>query len=365
MTEPNEQDAESGKLHTGYDLESGFLARVREWTDLLPWLRLGRTLRVTGSPVMVGMVALTFIVWWNVQVRLFGTTKIEGIGYQSSPQVVEWIVTRTTQLIPISAFDLNAREISWSSRWLAIVWALLVWTPVILYLLRQGALLTAGRELVGLELGVRRSIRLTPTSLLIAFVPLACVLVFGLMILVAGWLARWIEGIAFLEAPLALLIVIIAIPCGLLGFGAFIAVPLGWAALANEKDPDALDALSRGYEYLYRRPLQVAWYAFLSTLILLIITAITALIAEVAVWFVIAMLNAAGTENSFAERVLGILVFYPIVVGLTLFWALVGGVYLLLRYDAGEQEIEDLWQPFPKPTPPLPQLPQSVGAADE
>ncbi len=363
MIDPNAQDADSGEFHTGYDLESGLLARFREWTDLFPWLRLGRTLRVAGSPLMVGLVALTFILWWSVQVWIVQQMpEAAGFGYRNAPPIVESLLAYTSQWIPISAFSWDQGEIDFVTASAVIVWGLLVWTPIVLYLLRQGALLTAGRELVGLELGLRRAIRLTPIGWLIALVPLACVLVFGLMILVAGWLARLIAGISFLEAPLALLVVIIAIPAGLLGFGAYIAIPLGWAALANEKDPDALDALSRGYEYLYRRPLKVAWYAFLSTLILLIITAITASIAEVASWVVIAVLGAAGTEAGFADRVIGMLAFYPLVVGMALFWALVGGVYLLLRYDAGQQEIEDLWQPSPKPEPPLPQLPQSVGA---
>ena len=64
-------------------------------------------------------------------------------------------------------------------------------------------------------------------------------------------------GSSGLEFVLALVAAAIALPCGILAFGANVAVPLSWAALTNERDPDPLDSLSRGYEYLFRRPLRL------------------------------------------------------------------------------------------------------------
>ena len=49
--------------------------------------------------------------------------------------------------------------------------------------------------------------------------------------------------------------------------------------------------------------------------------------------------------------------YLPVVVLLTAIWSLLGGVYLLLRYDAGGQEVEDLWQADVYPEPPLPSIP--------
>ena len=94
------------------------------------------------------------------------------------------------------------------------------------------------------------------------FVPLACVLVV-MAVANTGHLVgsaefdseRWTT--LFGTAAIAALL---AIPCGVLVFGANFAVPLGWAAMAVEREPDPLDALSRGYEYLYRRPLQLVMY---------------------------------------------------------------------------------------------------------
>ena len=53
-------------------LKRGFSARVREWNDVFPWLRLGRTLRIAASPPLVLLMAVVFSIWW------FGETLILG-----------------------------------------------------------------------------------------------------------------------------------------------------------------------------------------------------------------------------------------------------------------------------------------------
>jgi hypothetical protein len=58
------------------------------------------------------------------------------------------------------------------------------------------------------------------------------------------------------------------------------------------------------------------------------------------------------------ETSTNLLSYLPVVVFLTAAWSLLGGVYLLLRYDTGGQEVEDLWQAGPPPEPPLPSIPK-------
>ena len=358
MSDPNTTNDGSGPVHTGYDLESGMLQRVREWTDLFPWLRLVRTLRVAGSPAMVGLVALTFLVWWNVQ-----NLVIRSVPTAAAVGSTELMQARLPQLSMLFPTPLTARgDGSFRLMIFTFAWGLTAWTPVTLYLLRQGALLTAGRDLVGLKQGMFNGVKLTPTALLLAAVSAVCVSLFALMILVAGWLGRLVEDIVVLEYVLALLIVLPALACGVLGFGAYVAVPLGWAALANERDPDVLDSLSRGYEYLYRRPLNVVLYALVSLVLLSVIAALASSILQVASWVTMATLELAGTSGSFRVISLGVLAYYPLIVCLTQLWALIGGVYLLLRFDAGDQEVEDLWQPAPRPKPALPELKSSTEA---
>ncbi len=329
---------------------------------MLPWLRLIRTLRVAGSPSLILLVAVTFAAWRPVSVAIIGVAAASTEAadpYSSSPAnavrlqplaTSNTLASQVQQMIPSSVLDLLARRDADGKWWrglAAIAWSLLLWSPTVLLLVRQGALLTAGRPMVGLRTGFVTGLHQTPVAWLIASVPLACVLALSLAILFSGWISGLVGDTTWIELPLTLLVVIAAIPCGILAFGANIAVPLGWAAVANERDPDALDSLSRGYEYLLRRPLQLALYALVSLIMLSIIAALATAISGSAAVTSIAFLRLAGATETLSERVTDVLRFFPFVVTLTLFWSLVGGVYLLLRFDAGGQEVEDLWMPAP------------------
>ena len=85
---PDNSDSSREEVHRGHDLEAGLLARVREWTDVFPWLRLGRTLRVAGSPPLVFLMATTFAVW------CLGQRKMLDQPYSSVAVLVEFALCR-------------------------------------------------------------------------------------------------------------------------------------------------------------------------------------------------------------------------------------------------------------------------------
>ncbi|QDT09043.1 hypothetical protein [Planctomycetes bacterium K23_9] len=357
------------QVHRGYDFETGFLSRAREWTDLLPWLRLVRTMRVAASPPLVLLVALTFAIWLAGHSNWFDpsfgpevgdqSAMLQSSSFQAAPQSlpiassIDRAELPIRMMIPTRVFDSIAEGFGWQTI-AAIFWALFVWMPVTLLLVRQGALLTAGRPMMGIVDGLKHAVRRFPYAFVIAFVPLVCVLFIAIGIALLGWLGRIHDWIAMVAAlPIAL----VGILCGLLAFGANVAVPLGWASLVNEKDADPLDSLSRGYEYLYRRPLHLVVACFVATVILMLIALVAGGIAMAASTITTSALELAGASTHSVTGVQFLLACFPTVVTLTLFWALVGGVYLMMRREAGGQEIEDIWV-APLPTPlPLPKLP--------
>ena len=91
------------EVHSGHDLESGLLARVREWTDAAPWLRLGRTLRVAASPTLVLLTSGVLLVWWFGAITFFGE---EFLG---------------------SLRSIHTDDLSWWRLFFLSVWSLLVW----------------------------------------------------------------------------------------------------------------------------------------------------------------------------------------------------------------------------------------------
>ena len=390
MNAPDTTDSEPVELHHGHDPETGVVSRVREWTDIFPWLRLGRVLRLAGSPPSLVVVAIALLLWSLI---------LEGLGVQPLDRPAQSLLglhaadsgidedasfTESFQLglLPMngglpsrlvdSVFPNQAARFHWAARLLVCVISLLIWTPVLLLLLRQGALLTAGRDMAGLSGSLKFVLRRTPPAWLAAFIPLICVALLAVPMLLAGWLDYVLGGLGFLSWPLSIVVALLAIPCGLLAFGANFAVPLSWAAIINEAVPDPLDALSRGYEYLYRRPLQLVLYAFLSAVTLWVVTLLAVgisgsalAIAERCLGNGLTVVSGSAAEladdRNISSQLTGYTAMFlaslPIVVAITLFWGLLGGVYLLLRRDAGGQEVEDLWLAPPAPAEPLPSLP--------
>ena len=347
--------ANSEESHQGYEPEKGLIERVREWTDVFPWLRLGRTLRVVASPILFLLVCCCFAIWFYVNSNwvLVASEQVTDESWIQRPSILGTVAysLQSIRLIPMVRVDqVNSWRVA-----LSLVWTVFCWSPVALLLCRQGAVLTAGRDLQDSVPTLMKSFRLMPNTLLCVAVPVGCILLFGVAMFVVAWFGAFVEGWALFEIPLSLLVAVLALPCGILGFGALAAVPLGWAAIANEIDADALDSLSRGYEYVYRRFLNLGLYGVLCSALLMVVFRLASGIAWVAN-AVAAQAVAVGGTDSLLGRVSDVFTYYPLLICITLFWSLVGGVYLLLRKDSGGQDVEDLSQPTPVNKPSLPKL---------
>ncbi|TWU08218.1 hypothetical protein [Stieleria varia] len=359
---------DSLQMHRGYDFESGMLSRARQWHDLLPWLQLVRSLRVCASPPLLMMVALAMVLQslaarLSIAVRLPPPVLYGGTGAE-----------RSSNADPI--------PVAWAKHWLEslqsesllmmfvqVIVTLLIWIPVVLILLRQGAVLMAGRDLESLESCLRLSWTRTWMAWVIAWVPTVCVIVLLAMLVLplaylssasAPWLGTW-SGVV--QWPIGCVIALVGIACGVLAAGHMIASPLGWAAVVSEPDPDPLDSLSRGYEYLYRRPVHLFFYAMVSWFLCGIAYLLASAVAGSATRLLQAVGEFAGVTSAMGASN-EILIFFPMVVLIALGWSIVGGVYLLLRRDAGSQDIEDIWFPPAKKRTPLPRLPETAASDD-
>lgn len=365
----DDSNNESGKPHRGYDFESGMFNRVREWTDLLPWVRLGRLLRVAISPPLLGCVLLTCLIHqllanWDIVFELPDTSRtfywdgwnsvFGNLWSRDFDEVTGWEIATRSSL----------KQLPWYTAVSQIVMAIVLWSPVALVLIRQGALLTAGRTLSPLGISAPLCFKRLPQSWLTALVPMVCVTMIGAAILCIGWIAGKLPSADWIQWIISIPIALLAIPCGILGFGQIVAVPLGWAATVCEKDPDPLDSLSRGYEYLYRRPIQLIFYIAVSVFIFWVVHLMSTWVAGAAAAVADAVLSIAlptpddGETHAIVSSVSGLLRLLPLAATLAVALSSIGGIYLLLRRDAGKQEVEDIWRPSPKPKSELPELPK-------
>ncbi|MGB7329192.1 MAG: hypothetical protein WBD31_30200 [Rubripirellula sp.] len=357
MTDPESLHSET--LHQGYDLETGILARVRDWVDIFPWIRLGRVLRVAGAPSLLCVTAVAMAIealgaWFlfGGEPRHLGSPNSIG-GYLFAPVV---LVVQHLWAIAPPALLVGTAQNSVGVGVLRLVWSLLVWIPVALVLVRQGALLTADRPMMGLSVVARHAVSRTPSAWIVAMVPGVCVLMIGAVVWGIGMVARFFAGVSVVELGIGGLAAIFAIPAGILALGAFPAIPMGWAAVSNEPQPDPLDSLSRGYEYFYRRPLRWLMYVGVSIVLLVVGALIAKGVGSATEAIVSVSMNLAGSPPQSIGMATMLCRQLPVVVSMTLFWALVGGIYLLVRTDAGGQEVEDLWMPSPANPPSMPEL---------
>lgn len=306
---------------SGHQLEAGLIQRVRSWRDLLPALVMLQSLRVSGSPIYVSLSLATVVV-------------VAGLnGLSLNHEVVDPI--RFVRFWP-AAFALTPISFGWG-----LLSVLIAMLPIALTM-RAGALYAAGRDGETLTASLKLIGQSALTLLLVVILPAVCIV--GLLVPVAAYaLLAHVPGVGNgLTEILAIFVAPFAILIGLVAAGSTVAIPLAWASVAIEKRRDAFDALSRGYEYLYRRPVQTAVYLLLSA-------ALAWLIGWMAKWVAFAAgiiigrlfaLVSGGEPLPIVLQV--ILANLSLATTMTTLWATFGAVYLLLRQDANQQEIEDI-----------------------
>lgn len=348
--------------------ESGFLLRLRTWRDALPWLALVDCLRPATSVVnltLIGItfwlsIGLTYALGWalaipvDVPLSAFAPPLGMAGDWWSAPQLVDawwWLAGPTLQIV---------RGGPWTRLLMLVLHQLLllaVWAVPAAYLMRQCALSMAGRLVMGTGEGLRLAAGRFFPLLLAALIPALAVGLILIYFILSGLLARIPEAGEWIALAFQLLGLPLAVIAGLLAFGGLFAVPLAWAAVATEQEGSGFDGISRGYEYVLRRPLQLVFYGLVAAAI----TYALSLLARgvtLATWLIIdfGYQIGSGTNQAPPRAIAAVVASLPTIVVLTLFWSLTAGLYLLLRRSANHQEVEDVWEtPRPKPEP-LPEL---------
>lgn len=347
-----EEIATHSAAKVAVDPERGLLASCREWVDLLPWFRLFRVMRLLGSPVLVSLTLFVLLIWYQgASWILEGEFRQQirsghaGVGLKETSQVFSQIGRLGYKLHPASMMQFADRI--FSPRWLAAsLWTVLIWLVPGLFLIRQGVMLTVGRELESLfgwrSIAWRRS---WP-----AFCSIVGVLLAPLAIALSLWLvhaiSRLLPNYLLFQLPLGFAVASLAVLGGLLLLSSYFAMPLSIASIVTEPSPDAIDAISRGYESCFRRPLRMLGYLAVVVVLLLIAFLVASGIVSCANGL---LFVATGSDwfrwSSLQGAVLMVLSVFPTAIITTLAWGLIGGVYLLLRKDTCEHEIEDVWVP--------------------
>ncbi len=317
---------------SGHDIETGLLQRVRSWRELLPPLGLLPALRVAGSPLHVAMWCGWLIA---VQACLVATGVIPQATWNMSDSI--WAADGMAWSdIASRLSDFTAGQ--WAM--LTVIELLSIFPAAVT--MRAGALYAAGREGEGFTDTVRLTLARWKTLLQVTLLPWVCILGLSLPLFLPAVATRVptvgrgiAELLGLLTSPLLILI-------GLLGTGALVAIPLALASVAVEKRDDGFDALSRGYEYFFRRPVQTVVYGFCSGLLMVLVGAIAILVSLAALGTARAVMSVASEPAEMLVIWEGLFTTLPLAALVTTKTALCGAMYLLLRYDANAQDIEQL-----------------------
>lgn len=336
------------EVFEGNELETGVLQRVRRWRDAIPALVLVDALRVAGSPLSIGLVWVTL----GVHRWLMGWGQPADIawlpaGFSDPALGFGWITSLTP--FPDGAAGGGLAAATSAGGWAtALGYARLVvlgllWLVPIAILARAGACYAAGRpQPLSWHLGgvLRRYGKLVEAVLL----PIVAVAICLLGIVALGGVGRladvpwlgWVGGLVTLAA------VPLAVFAGLLIAFSIVAVPLAIVAVVLEKQPDAVDSLSRGYEYSTRRLAHLAGYSLLAGILVGLVLFVGSWLAIAAAWAGGWGLRFGSGSDSLAAGLASCLALLPSAMAITALWGQIGAIYLLMRQAANDQEIEDI-----------------------
>lgn len=346
--------------------ETAFLLRLRSWRDALPWLPITEALRPAASVLSLALVGLGFLFTQWIQPRPSQVTLL--------PTPVEHPFAlfdsfrdaggRAVESLLGPAFRLWAVDASWLERGSAIlqqIALLLVWSVIGGYLTRQGGLSFAGRPCSGLTEGLQFAGKRASHCLAIVAMVLVGIALIALYSTTCVFVAKVPAVGYYLSIAMQVLGIPLILVGGLLTVASCAAIPLGWAGVMLEEDGSCFDGISRGFEYVLRRPLTLLLYLTIAAIVVFSLTSLASLACHAAGRLVLEGAGWAGQTDSKSMAVISaVLDNGPAVALLSQCWCLLGWIYLLMRRSANYQEIEDVWEPTRSAAEPLPELKLTV-----
>ncbi len=402
--------------------ERGVVRRIA-WRELFPWLVIARALRLSISPTVLLMATLGVFVssfGWRIAPYLFFTqqgridARIPPGAFwtaetpqwpRSLPNLVPPAFTKYLPAEPtgvleaffnlaepvrrLMSFELSINETAYYLS--GFLWSLAVWAFVGGFITRRAVVQTALDDAPGLVETAQFAARRWPWYVLAPLYPLLGVLILVVLHVPLGWIMRLGDGGVFFAGLFWFLVLLGGIAAAWLVIGTLLGWPLMWGALSADREGDAFDAFSRSFSYVYGRPLNYLFYvivaAILGALGFAAAKVFIDIVSEFGFW---AVSWGAGGNRIRAIRDLmdiasparpvghQLLAFWRNVAytflagyGFAYFWNAAGIVYLLLRYDVDEKEMDEVYLPEDEPqsrppvavAPPLAAAHPTPGAA--
>lgn len=297
------------------------LQRVRQWRDLIP--------AVVLAPAMAPALSVVHLVLVAIAVAACSAVPQPFVGWSGPGHWLHWHP------------DLIGQQPLRFAVVLAL-WLLIGLLPAAM-VIRDGALSAIDRR--DTFLGDLRRVASR-------FIPIVVIFLLHVLALAACWVAIFACGLpgrlpgvigdygSEIGGLLAVLLTTVA------GYWLLAAAPtaiLAVAAVLLEHRGDALDALSRGAEYVLRRTLLLLAYAALSGLLAGLVGCLAWLLSTLGMTLGSHALRIASGRPEPPLALTTLLTALPYAVAATAWLSQWGAIYLLLRQSANGQEIEDIF----------------------
>lgn len=256
----------------------------------------------------------------------------------------------------------------WDQRFYFLVggfWTLLTWCFLGGAITRIAAVRLGRDERVGVRESLAFAASKLWSYLSAPLLPLLAILALSLPLIVVGWLLRANLGIALSGIGWGV-VVLIGLAMALFAIGVSFGWPLMWSTISTE-GTDAFDAINRSFAYVYQRPLNFACYVLIALVSGYIGLWIVAIICEGSVYLAhwstaigagserlqeILGDRETGDNSAAVTRTIGVglITFFDGVVRSFIvayqhsyFWVASAAIYLLLRRDADQTEMDDVY----------------------
>jgi hypothetical protein len=270
------------------------------WNELFRWLLLLRSIRIALMARVMGLGAVGLIattLGWRVISWVFSAS-VDPVLAQWRGDVSDWLWNKTPEFsiatsvhgadelfaaavrglveAPVTLWLYMARPfidlfrsdltaIGFLCLLLCGIWELLVWGLIGGAITRIAALKFTRDEAPDVLSALAHAASKISSYSLAPLLALGGAAVFGLQLMVLGWLMRF-SFFAMLAGFVWPFVLMLGLMMAILLLGALAGWPLMWATVSVE-GTDAFDALSRSYAYTFQRPLRLLWYVVFATIL--------------------------------------------------------------------------------------------------
>ncbi len=393
--------------------EQPVIVQKISWINLCPWILIFKTFSIasgTGVLVFALMGVLLSPLGWivsenffleevnNRNAKLTEIVETNGSPYRSvfaqasspdsvslensvlaltGPQLVFRQIERPFEYIFSS--ELSLQDLAYFV--FGGIWTVLVWSFAGLAIVRISLLRLTRNERVGIDDGLAFAKGNWKTTVGAIGIPLLAVLLLCVPGALIGLLMNFEFG-AFIAAGLWVFVLVFGGLAALLLLGLMFGWPLMVASVGCEGQ-NSFDAMTRGYAYTFQRPFHYAFYAFVAILVgsfaWLVIGGLTQGVVDMSGWSaswganisnpdrfdqIVAGVDGAGDELSrWGQTGHSIIHFFNATLKTLaaaflygLFWSMASAIYLVLRFDVDETEMDEIFLMDEKRTYQLPPL---------